>query len=175
MQKVLMDTDLPYLEPLLFWLRADDNLKQVFTEKSFFMPHDDLLSAVQEAIKKDCPTPRALWILPSNTVPLTQSQRCNSPGVHSFYIQIIVQCIRDKFQIVNKGGSLALTGQFMELTKIRNTVKDSVKRFAIDVEKNNIRTFSNLLWAGDTMLYPGSEGGMDPFLITNVEYRVNLY
>ena len=172
---MLLDTDLPYLEPLLLWLRKDESLKNIFTEKSFFMPHDDLLSAINEAISKNCPAPRALWILPNVSVPLTGSQRCNSPAMHTFYIQIIVQCIRDKFQISVKDDKLSLTGQFMELTKIRRTVKDSVKRFAKDSEMKSIREFSNLIWGGDSMLYPNTEEGIDPFLITNIEYKVQLY
>ena len=56
---MLLDTDLPYLEPLLFWLRKDEKLKLLFSQDSFFMPHSNLITATEEAMKKDCPAPRA--------------------------------------------------------------------------------------------------------------------
>lgn len=170
-----MLTDLPYLEPLLFWLRQDPELKTIFTEKSYFMPHDDMINAVMEAIKKDCPAPRVIWILPQQTIATATNPNCKSPGRHTFYIQIFVQCIRDKFQISKKDNKIQLTGQFMELTKIRNEVKRSVNDFSKSQNNLPIKKFDNIRWVGDSMLYPESEGGHQSFLITNLEYEVTLY
>lgn len=173
----LLDTDLPYLEPLLLWLRKDEALKKYFTEKSFFMPHSDLLSATKEAMDKDCPSPRALWILPQDTVALQQSPpNCKYTGSHTFYIQLIVQCIRDHFQLSKIDGEIHLTGQFMELMQLRKYVKKSVSAFANDYErtknKSAVIKFDDIGWRGDQMLYPNEE---NTFLITAIQYQVKIY
>lgn len=171
----MLDTDLPYLEPLLLWLRKDAKLSEYFTEKSFFMPHNDLVSATSEAMKKDCPAPRALWILPQDTIAIQQTPpNCKYTGNHTFYIQIMVQCIRDAFQLSKIEDEIKLTGQFMELMQIRKYVKKSVAAFQLDYEKKNttIRLFDSIGWRGDQMLYPNEENS---FLITTVQYQVKIY
>lgn len=172
---MLLDTDLPYLEPLLFWLRNDPVLKNEFTDKSFFMPHSHLVSATEEAMQKDCPAPRALWILPQDTLAVSSQSNCPSQGRHSFYIEIIVQCIRDTFQL-SKGqdGEVHLTGQFMELAALRKLVKKSVLEFNRDWEKKHPigRKFEKMAWVKDQMLYPTEES---KFLATAIQFDVNIY
>lgn len=170
----MLDTDLPYLEPLLFWLRNDENLKKYFTELSFFMPHNDLVTATEEAMKKDCPAPRALWILPQDTTAVQQLPvNCKYTGNHTFYIQLMVQCIRDAFQISKVNDKLALTGQFMELMQLRKYVKKSVAQFQSDYSKKYpTGPFDGIGWRGDQMLYPSEE---NKFLITTIQYQVKIY
>ena len=162
--------DLPYLEPLLFWLRDDSVLKNEFTEKSFFMPHSDLITATEDAMKKDCPAPRALWILPQDTLAAGQRPLCLNPGTHTFYILIIVQCIRDVFQLSKSGDSIKLTGQFMELSALRKQVKKSVLDFARSSASNN--KFTDILWVKDQMLYPSDD---NKFLTTAIEYSIKIF
>lgn len=172
----LLATDIPYLEPLLFWLRQDPNLKAQFTDKSFFMPHADLVAATQEAMqKKDCPAPRALWILPGDTLAQTQEKNgCFSPGVHRFHIQLIVQCIRDSFQLVERDGEVRLSGEFMTLMALRKMVKASVRSFAKDYTFKNFTAaqFEDISWQRDQMIYPQDQGG---FLSTAMEYQVTIF
>lgn len=169
---MLLDTDIPYLEPLLFWLRKDPTLKAEFTEHSFFMPHSDLISATEEAMKKDCPAPRALWILPQDSIASAQKEGCRVPAYHTFYIEIIVQCIRDQFQLVKRDEQVKLQGQFMELCALRKKVKESVRSFAKDHAlpgKDNF--YRDFFWIKDTMLYPSSESN---FLATAIEFQVTI-
>ena len=167
-------TDIPYLEPMWLWLRDDETLKRHFTEHSFFMPHHDLVEAAERAMRKECPAPRALWILPQDTQAQTQREGCKSPGIHTFYITIIVQCMRDVFQIANRAGSLKLEGQYMELSEIRRHVKDSVNAFYVDYRKKGGQRFSGMSWVKDQMLYPTEDEGVR-FLATALEYRVTIF
>lgn len=171
---MLVDSDLPYLNPLLFWLRKDEVLKDEFTEKSFFMPHSDLITATEEAIKKDCPAPRALWILPQDTVSLSQREGCLGHGRHTFYIEIIVQCIRNQFELVERDSEVKLAGQFMELTELRKHVKQSVMDFQKDYLAKNpgSRKFDKITWIKDQMLYPSETQN---FLATAIQFDVNIY
>lgn len=166
----MLNVDLPYLEPLLFFLREDESLKSFFTKKSFFMPKSDLIEAIDKAINSDCPAPRSLWILPQDTsATISNPRNCMSPGLHTFLIQIIVQCIRDPFTIKkNEDDSLYLDGQFMVLSEIRKAVKKSVVKFS----KEKHEGFSDLHWRSERMLYP--EDGQN-FLITSLEYQVKIY
>jgi len=165
-------TDIPYLNPMWRWLREDPSLKSEFTDKSFFMPHSDLISATVEAMKKDCPAPRALWILPQDTLAGARREGCRSPGTHTFYIQIIVQCIRDTFQIVKRDNEVVLEGQFMELCALRKKVKDSVLAFGNDYKNKTPVKFDKLYWVKDTMLYPSGE---QKFLSTAIQFEINIY
>lgn len=165
-------TDLPYLEPLWKWLRDDEVLKKHFTEHSFFMPHANLIQATEEAIKSDCPAPRALWILPQDTLASAKKEGCKSPGVHTFYIEIIVQCIRDAFQVVKRDDQIKLEGQFMELAELRREVKRSVLEFSQDHLKKGGKSFANLYWNKDQMLYPSEQNN---FLATAIEFQVTIY
>lgn len=168
----MLDTDVPYLEPLLFWLRNDPNLKDEFTEKSFFMPHNHLIAATKEAMAKNCPAPRALWILPSDNVARSLKANCNVTVEHSFHILIFVQCIRDSFNILKKDGTVYLGGQFMELSSLRKKVKKSVLEFGKDWEKKNPYTkFNEIIYRGDQPLYPDDE---NKFLVSKTDYTVNL-
>lgn len=168
----MLQVDIPYLEPLWLWLRADETLKQHFTEHSFFMPHSHLVSATEEAMRKDCPAPRALWILPGDSI-ASQTARvppgCSISSSHTFYIQIIVQCIRDAFQAVEREGSLALEGQFMELSFLRNKVKQSVLKFSSQWRG---KEFENVQWRKDSILYPTEESN---FLATASEFNVTIF
>lgn len=166
-------TDIPYLEPLLIHLRTDPNLKSEFTEKSFFMPHSDLITASQEVMKKDCPAPRALWILPQDTLAQGQRDICSVPGVHTFYIEIIVQCIRDTFQLVKRDDLVRLEGQFMELAALRKKVKQSVRDFAkANAAPGNKMLYTDIFWVKDQMLYPSSES---KFLATAIEFSIKIF
>lgn len=170
-----MNTDLPYLEPLLFWLQDDPVLKSEFTQSSFFMPHTDLITATEEAMKKDCPAPRALWILPQDTLSGPSKPNCKSYGVHTFYIEVIVQCIRDPFVIRKNDAGFFLDGQAMELAKIRKMVKESVFRFVHEYKKKTnpaLYKFDDFNWIKDQMLYPGE--GMK-FLATAMEFTVKIF
>ena len=44
-----IDSDLPYLEPLLMWLRNDESLKPYFTDKSFL---EQKIKEYQSAIEE---------------------------------------------------------------------------------------------------------------------------
>lgn len=169
---MLLDTDLPYLEPLLMWLRDDPKLKDVFTDKSFFMPKLDLEAAAKEAEANGCPSPRSLWIFPLNTSAVTNKPGCNNIGSHEFGIIIWVQCIRDSFELVKtEDKTIKLGGQFMELTALRKLVKNSVKEFSQKNEQNIVnRKFEKLVWSRDRILYPSS----DSFLGVSIEFRVNI-
>lgn len=169
---MLLDTDIPYLEPLLFWLRKDSSLKAEFTDHSFFMPHNDLISATEEAMKKDCPAPRALWILPQDSLAGSLKEGCKVPSTHTFYIEIIVQCIRDQFQLVKRNDEVKLQGQFMELCALRKLVKQSVREFAKNSAKPGMPTlFRDLYWVKDSMLYPSGENN---FLATALEFQITI-
>lgn len=170
---MLIKTDIPYLEPLLFWLRKDETLKEYFTEKSYFMPHNNLITATEEAMKADCPAPRAIWILPQDSIASSQRPGCKSPSVHTFYIEIIVQCIRDQFQLVKKNDEVKLEGQFMELATIRRYVKESVLKFS-NTQKTLVATpsFDDIIWVKDQMLYPAD---VNNFLATAIEYQVKIF
>lgn len=164
--------DIPYLEPLLMWLRNDEILKDHFTEKSFFMPHKDLLASTSEAIEKDCPAPRALWIIPGESISLNQKPGCRSISTHTFNISIFVQCIRSSFELVKRNDEVRLGGQYMELAHLRMLVKDSVHRFMIDHEKKSgRRLFSDLVWIKDQSLFPDE----DAFLVTALEFQIKIY
>lgn len=138
------------------------------------MPKDSLISATKDVMAVDCPAPRALWILPQDSLPASKKANCMPVMVHTFYINIIVQCIRDQFQLSKgKTGELELTGQYMELIEARDAVKRSVLKFGIDQGKSfeEVR-FNNIIWAGDQMLYPTDE---DAFLSTAIKYEINIY
>lgn len=166
-----INSDLPYLEPLLMWLRNDETLKNEFTDKSFFMPKLDLSKATKEALENDCPAPRALWIFPLDTDAIQPKEGCRVQGSHSFGIVIYVQCIRDSFELVKRGSEVKLGGQFMELTHVRNLVKESIRKFAIDNAKKMPKSFENVVWVRDRILYPDT----DAFLGTSLEYKVNIF
>jgi len=166
-----IDSDLPYLEPLLMWLRNDESLKPYFTDKSFFMPKLDLQKAADEALKGDCPSPTALWIFPMDTDAASTTTECRSAGTHSFAIVLWVQCIRESFELVKRDGEVVLGGQFMELTTMRKAVKKSIAAFAKDnTSKFPNRFFEKVIWLRDRNLYPQE----DSFLGTSIEYRVNI-
>lgn len=169
---VLLDTDLPYLEPLLFHLRNDDVLKKYFTEHSYFMPKNNLASAAEEAMKKDCPAPRALWILPQDNLAINKDGVCLPKVHHTFYILIMVNCIRDQFQIIKRDGSVHLSGEYMEMTAVRKSVKRSVYNFNKSISQVvTSRSFENIMFKRDQMLYPDE----DNFLVSNTEYQVTIF
>lgn len=164
--------DLPYLEPLWKWLREDSTLKSQFTDKSFFMPHHELVSAALEAAKKDCPMPRSIWIIPGDTVSATEKPGCAAIGLHDFSVVIFVQCIRDAFQISKNGDDYSLKGQFMEMIELRRLVKQSIRNFSKAAEANFInRKYEGLRWVGDANLYPTDEMKM---LAVEIRYQVRL-
>lgn len=168
--------DIPYLEPLWKWLRDDESLKEHFTEDSFFMPKATLMSAIDAAMGKDCPSPKSIWIIPGDTLAISKSNTnkiCKLPGEHTFNIMIFVQCIRDSFSPVNDNGVLRLEGQFMELSELRKIVKDSIHKFALNNEKINItsKKFEGPVWSKDVMFYPAE----DKFLVTGIEYQVTIF
>ena len=171
---MLLDTDLPYLEPLLFHLKRDEKLKKYFTEKSYFMPKNSLVSAVKEATGKDCPAPRAIWILPQDNVAASENHNCVPKMVHTFYISIIVNCIRDQFQLTKgSDNSPHLSGEYIELTEIRKYVKKSVYAFAKKWAEDNFSgsKFEKITWRKDLVMFP-SDDDTDKFLITSLEFTV---
>lgn len=168
---MLLDNDIPYLEPLLFHLREDESLKAYFTEKSFFMPHHDLVNAIMDAGKADCVLPKSLWILPQDTTANSPRPGCKSSGNHSFSIALAVKCIRNPFILVKRDGDIKLDGQFMELMKIRRLVKRSVQRFSKENMMNN--SFSDLVWRGDRVLYPSTEDQI--LLATSIDYNITIF
>ena len=171
---MLLDTDLPYLEPLLFHLKKDPVLQKYFTEKSYFMPKNSLVSAVKESTGKDCPSPRAIWILPQDNVAASENANCVPKMVHTFYISIIVNCIRDQFQISKGEDNIPhLGGEYLELTEIRKYVKKSVYAFAKKWAEDHITgaKFEKLTWRKDQIMYPGEDDG-EKFLITALEFTV---
>lgn len=169
---MLLD-DIPYLDPLLMHLRNDETLKNEFTDKSFFMPHHDLVSAIIDAKNPDCVLPKALWILPGNSTAATQKVGCMSPANHTFTIAIAVKCIRDPFILKKTDNKVSLSGQFMELMQLRKLVKSSVNRFAQKSSENHLARYNDISWAGDQILYPNDE--KDVLLATSSEFRVLIY
>lgn len=164
--------DIPYLEPLLFYLQKDETLKSYFTDKSFFMPKHTLVEATEEAMKKDCPAPRALWILPENTNAITPKSGCMVTGNHTFNIIVFVQCLRDTFQL-SKGndGKIKLTGQYMELAEIRMAVKKVMNNFAKETQRKFMETrYSDIAWLRDINLYADENN----FLTTALQYSVKI-
>lgn len=162
--------DLPYLEPLLFHLRKDPILSEFFTEKSYFMPKHVLMEATKDAMAKDCPAPRALWILPANSTALSPKAGCRPLANHSFNIVVIIQCIRDTFQLVERDGQVKLDGQYMELSRIRSAVKKSVSVFENKNKSNFNLAFSDITWMGDQNLYPDENN----FLVTAMQFSVKI-
>lgn len=169
---MLLDTDLPYLEPLLLHLREDETLKQYFTRDSFFMPQASFISAINEAVNKNCPAPRSIWILPQDTISGTKKDGCASIGIHNFFIVIFVQCIRDTFVFKEENGRAVLSGQFMELTHLRKLVKKSVFNFAKKHEASMVhpKRYEKISWNKDQMLYPQEH----QFLATSIDYTVQI-
>lgn len=167
-----LKTDLPYLQDLTFWLQKDENLKRFFTEKSFFMPRNDLISAIENAIKSNCPAPRALWILPADTTAApVNTINCKSPGLHTFHIVIMVQCARDNFQVIKKNDDVYLGGPFMELAEIRACVKESIRAFAKDNTSKISRAYEKIAWRGDQPLFPSEEG----YIVSSTEYEIVIF
>lgn len=170
---MLLNTDVPYLEPLLFHLRDDDSLKTYFTDKSFFMPHNHLVEATEEAMQKNCPAPRALWILPDDTIATNTQANCISPGRHTFRIELITQCIRNSFYLSKKDDGVILSGQYMELATIRKAVKKSVYEFNKQFQsKTQAPKFKDIVWIKDYMLYPDDNS---KFLATVLEFNVTIF
>lgn len=166
----MLTTDIPYLDPLLMWLRADEDLKKEFTEKSFFMPHADLLSAVVDLAKKDCPSPRALWIFPGDSQAVQQRPGCRAQARHQFSISIFLQCIRNSFELSKTDNGIHLSGQFMEMTKLRKIVKSSVHKFSLKEEGVLLsKPFEGLRWTGDRIMYPREDFNL---LGTSIEFEV---
>lgn len=165
-----MLTDLPYLEPLLFHLRADETLKKFFSERSFFMPKNTLIQATKEAMEKDCPSPRALWIIPEGTTALSSKSGCPTIGSHSFSIVIFIHCIREAFELLKRDNKVVLGGEFMELSKIRRAVKKSVNQFENINKQNFDLNYKDIAWQGDTPLFPDEDG----FIVSSTEYSVIL-
>lgn len=174
---MLLDTDIPYLEPLLFHLQDDPVLKNFFTQFSFFMPKDGIAAAVAELKGSDCPAPRSIWILPQDGVAIngknSVTQNCIPAVRHSFNILLFVSCIRDPFQVTFRDGKAFLNGTYMEMSAIRKAVMKSVAEFN---KKNNAeisgRSFENVMFEKYQSLYP-QEG--DPFLVNNLDYSVTIF
>lgn len=167
---MVVANDLPYLEPLLFHLRKDPVLQSYFTEKSFFMPKHVLAEATEEAMKKDCPAPRALWILPLNSDAVSPKAGCREIANHTFNIVVFIQCIRDTFQLVQREGQVRLDGQYMELSRIRKAIKKSVRDFENLNKSNLTNSFSEITWVRDQNLYPDENN----FLVTAMQYSVKI-
>lgn len=165
---MLLDTDIPYLEPLLFHLKADEKLKKYFTDKSFFMPKHDMIDSIEEAISSSCPLPRALWILPQDTISVASRAGCVAPGRHTFFIQIVTKCIKHEFLISKTDDGLKLTGDYMDLAKIRKAVKDSMVSFSKKTI-GQVTAYKDITWVKDQMLYPDQAEG---FFVVNLEYSV---
>lgn len=164
--------DVPYLQPLLMWLRNDESLKSHFTESSFFMPHHDLVSAILDKNNPDCPLPKSLWIIPGDTEAIQRLTGCKSTGLHSFTIAIAVKCIRDSFVLVNRGGEIELEGQFMELSRVRSLVKKSVHKFSLSIMNKYDIGFSEITWVDDKNLYPNEEN--QSLLASASEFQVKI-
>lgn len=171
-----LETDLPYLEPLLFHIRDDVGLKKHFTEKSFFMPTDSLVAAFNDVAAKKCPSPRTIWIMPQDGIVQTQNNfDCDGPVVHTFNILIIVHCIRDEFRLSfdDETKKTHLVGEYMELAHIRKLVRKSVRDFN---RKNNAspanKKFEKLRLIKYSSLYPDKK---NPFIVQNLEYNVNIF
>jgi len=153
-------TDLPYLNPLLVHLRKDVNLEKFFSTKDFFaMPKADL-NDLEDALKKDCPSPRSLWIFPgtsSNAAPQQRIKDCTPKANHIFNIVIIFQCIRDTFEFKKDPitTDIYLDGQFMELSESRRAVKKSITEFNKNLNMREAYDF--ISWNSDEMLFPDGE------------------
>lgn len=152
------DVDLPYLEPLMKHLRSDVELEKIFTKEDFFaMPKADL-GDLEAALKKDCPSPRSVWVFPglSQAESTTRSPTCFPKTIHNFNVVIVFQCIRDTFTMVKDNDGVHLDGTFMELSEARKALKQSITRFNKNINQNpSIRyDFDFINWLSDEMLYP---------------------
>lgn len=166
------NSDVPYLEPLLEHLKKDVSLEKYFSKKDFFaMPKADLAD-LEEAIKKDCPSPRSLWIFPGNNAAFNQAQtrnpNCLPKILHSFNILLTFQCIRNPFELKFNGTEVYLDGSFMELSEARKAVKKSINNFNKTLNSVSLNNgFDFISWLSDEMLYPDE----DAFLISNSVYQ----
>lgn len=167
--------DLPYLEPLLFHLRKDSELKTFFDEEGIFaLPKPDQ-SDLERALKKDCPNPRAAWIFPGPSTPMQQGNTgCPPKIIHSFAIVVSVQCQGASFDFLKDNGEVYLDGSYMELCEGRVLIKESVDRFMCKMSKDYTKKFDNMLWTGDSIVWPSEEVGGD-YIMTQINYSVNIY
>lgn len=171
-----LDTDVPYLEPLLIHLRNDVELEKYFSKKDFYaLPKADL-GDLEDAIKNDCPAPRSVWIFPGNNQNqiATRTPNCGPKMLHNFNIVITYQCIRKSFEFkVDADNKLYLDGQFMELSAARKAVKKSITRFnkTLNIVSDNMG-FDYVSWVSDEMLYPDDA---TQFLISNSVYQTIIF
>lgn len=171
-----MNVDLPYLEPLMFHLRNDEDLEKFFSKKDFFaMPKTDLAD-LEGAIKKDCPAPRSVWIFPgsSQAASATRSANCFPKALHTLNIVIVFQCIRDTFTFIkDKDGDVRLSGTFMELSEARKALKVSINKFNKKISDPIVMSvgFDFINWTNDDMLYP-EEG--DKMLVSSSVFQTMI-
>ena len=164
-----MANDLPYFEPLLLHLKRDSELDPYFSSTDFFAK-PKVREDIEELIKEDCPIPRALYIYPGETRPKTEAPKgCFSPGTHNFHVFIFVQCLDNYIFVKNPDDSFSLKGQVILLSEMRQAVKNSIKNFARQTEKD-LLNYNYIRWSGDSAI--DRENG---FLVAESVYTLDLF
>lgn len=169
------NVDIPYLEPLMKHLRTDAELEKFFTKEDFFaMPKADL-SDLEGALKKDCPSPRSVWVFPglSQAESAIRSPNCFPKALHSFNVVVVFQCIRDTFTMVKDDSGVHMDGTFMEMSEARKALKKSINNFNKIVNQNVSVNygFDFINWLSDEMLYP-EEG--NKFLVSSSVFQTKI-
>ena len=136
------------------------------------MPSLDFTKAGQDALAGKCAAPYALYIMPGDDVNASSDTYCDPVVTHSFQIQILVQCVRDVFQLAEKDGTVYLKGEYMDLAVIRKAVKKSVSDFNKKISKDPNNLFERIVFVKQQMLYPAEEGA---FIATALEYKVTIF
>lgn len=163
-------TDLPYLEPLVLFLKNDADLKSHFNESDFFAEPKIDPEEIEKHVKKNGRFPKYFWIFPGDTI-AKQSTRahCQSSGIHTFYATIIKPCLGNQYSFVKDSSSeLRLSGEVIEVTEIRNSVKKTISKFY-----NSLPTqgrFGFIYWKKDEMI--DLEDGL---LIATSVYELEIY
>ena len=165
-----MASEFKYLEDLLLHLRQDPNLEECFSDADYFAKPKVNFNEIEKEMKADCPVPRSLWVFPGNIKSLnTRETDCKGPGVHEFYIVIMVQCIRDHFQFEFDGTDIKLSGQYMELSDLRCKVRQSVLDFNQTLEGRN-GVYDFLIWKESPAIDPNNE----KYLMAALKYETKI-
>jgi hypothetical protein len=165
-------TDLPYLEPLVIYLKKDPSLRSFFNESDFFAEPKIDPEELEDQIKKNGKLSKYFWIFPGETIAKEQNPRfeCASIGIHTFFATIIKPCTREQYFFIKdaQDGSLKLSGEVIELTEIRKAVKDSISK-AYKIINPNQSKYGFIYWKKDEMI--NLEDGL---LIATSIYEVQI-
>lgn len=174
-----MSTDLPYFEPLVLFLKKSPELRAHFSDRSFFLDPNIDPTDIDKAIGTDAPRRNIIWVFPGDTVarinPGEKKLECSYHGTHTFFITILNVCDRDKFTLIKKDTGLELSGPVVDMMKIRNSVKEEVRRFARQSNSSvkPIRYF-DLRWKRDSMIEYTENEKKCGFINATMEFDIDL-